>query len=55
MWLLIQIFRKVQQRGTDQLVDRMGCAIRRVAQRDDYDIEPASLESKDLLSDKSLG
>ena len=31
------------------------CAIRRVAQRDDQDIEPALLESEDLLGDKSLG
>jgi len=55
MWLLIQIFRKVQQRGTDQLVDRMGCAIRRMAQRDDQDIEPALFEGEDLLSNESLG
>ena len=53
--LLIEIFRKIEQRGTDQLVDRVTCAIGRVAQRDDQDIEPALLESEDLLGDKSLG
>ena len=36
-------------------MNRMGLAIGRTAQRDDQDFEPALFESKDLLSNKSLG
>jgi len=36
-------------------MDRMSRAIGRVAQRDDQDIEPTSLEGEDLLSNESLG
>ena len=36
-------------------MDRMRRAIGRVAQRDDQDIEPAPLESEDLLGNESLG
>jgi hypothetical protein len=42
-WFLIEVFRKIQQSGSDQSVDWMGCAIGRVAQRHDQDIEPTSL------------
>src|SRR5712671_2370969 len=54
-WLLIEVFRKVEQSGSDQAVDWMGCAIGRVAQRDDQDVEPTSLQGKNLLGDKGFG
>ena len=50
-----QILGQVEDRGADLLVHRMAPGVGRPAQRDDQDIEAATLKRGDLLGDERLG
>ena len=52
---LVEVFGKVEQRSSDQAVNRMDGAVRRMPQGDDQDLEPASLQGQNLLGDKGFG
>jgi hypothetical protein len=50
----IEVFRQIEDRGPDPLMDRVPFAVRRVAQGNDQDIQAALFEGEDFLCNEGF-
>jgi hypothetical protein len=52
--LAVQVFGKIGDRRGDFVMDGMARGVGRVAQRDDAEVDPPTLEAEDLLRDEGF-